>query len=465
MKQEQPSAQQNYEQARQRRRKKFRALAPKINGPDCTAPVSLEDFYAYMPMHNYIYTPCREMWPGTSVNARIPPVQIGIDENGNPVKIRASTWLDQNQPVEQMTWAPGAPMVINDRLVSHGGWIGRKGVHCFNLYRPPNPEAGDPEKADLWLDHIDNVFGADRHHIVQWLAHRVQQPQDKINHALVLGGRQGIGKDTLLEPVKYAIGSWNFIEAGPQQMLGRFNGFLKAVILRISEARDLGDVNRYKFYDHLKAYTAAPPDVLRVDEKNLREHSIFNCCGIIITTNHLLDGIFLPDDDRRHYVAWSNLDKEDFDDAYWKHIWTYYADGGLRHVAAYLRQLDISSFNAKAPPPKTDAFWEIVNASRPTEDAELADILDLLGNPDATTLKKVITAAATAGRQEFKDWLTDRKNRRLIPHRFEACAYLPVRNPDRQQKSGVWVVGGERQVVYAKQVLPLRDQIAAARKL
>jgi hypothetical protein len=57
-----------------------------------------------------------------------------------------------------------------------------------------------------------------------------------------------------------------FHEVSPQQMLGRFNSFLKSVILRVNEARDLGDVNRYQFYDHLKAYTAAPPDVLRCDE-------------------------------------------------------------------------------------------------------------------------------------------------------------------------------------------------------
>ena len=84
-------------------------------------------------------------------------------------------------------------------------------------------------------------------------------------------------------------------------MLGRFNGFVKSVILRISEARDLGDSNRFAFYDHMKTFTAAPPDVLRCDEKNLREYSILNCCGVIITTNHKADGIFLPADDRRHY--------------------------------------------------------------------------------------------------------------------------------------------------------------------
>ena len=67
-------------------------------------------------------------------------------------------------------------------------------------------------------------------------------------------------------------------------------------------------------------------------------------------------------------------------DEYWKTLWHWYASGGIEHVAAYLAELDISSFDAKAPPPKTAAFWEIVNASRAPEDA-VADALDALGCP------------------------------------------------------------------------------------
>ena len=221
------------------------------------------------------------------------------------------------------------------------------------------------------------------HHVIQWFAHRVQRPQEKINHALVLGGPQGIGKDTMLEPVKHAVGPWNFHEISPQHMLGRFNGFLRSVILRVNEARDLGDIDRFQFYDHMKAYTAAPPDVLRVDEKHLREYIILNCCGVIITSNHKADGIYLPADDRRHYVAWSNCSKEDFAPEYWSRLWSWYRNGGFEHVTAYLAGLDIASFDAKAPPPKTAAFWDIVDASRAPEDAELADVLDRLGRPDA----------------------------------------------------------------------------------
>jgi len=46
------------------------------NGFDASAGISLDDFYAYMPQHNYIYTPSCETWPGCSVNARIPPIEV-----------------------------------------------------------------------------------------------------------------------------------------------------------------------------------------------------------------------------------------------------------------------------------------------------------------------------------------------------------------------------------------------------
>jgi hypothetical protein len=430
------------------------------------AAVSLDDFYAYMPMHNYIFAPSREPWPASSIDSRIPPQPMLdgdgnpiLDGKGNPRTIKASKWLDQHRPVEQMTWSPGDPELIIGKLVSEGGWISKPRCQCLNIYKPPELIGGNAREAFHWTEHVVRLYGDDASHVIRWLAHRAQKPQEKINHALVLGGAQGIGKDTLLEPVKAAVGPWNFVEVSPQHMLGRFNGFLRSVILRVSEARDLGDVNRFAFYDHMKAYTAAPPDVLRVDEKNLREYSIFNVCGIIITTNYKTDGIYLPADDRRHFVAWSNLVKESFDQDYWNKLWDWYANGGIGHVTAYLRELDISTFNPKAPPPNTAAWWDIVDANRATESSELADVLDALGNPDATTL----TAISNHATGDFETWIRDRKNRRAIPHRLETAGYVPVRNDTAN--SGLWMVGGKRHVIYAKAALSVSDRYRAARKI
>jgi len=445
---------------------KKQQTADNKTAPEAVEGISVENFYAYMPTHNYIYVPSRESWPAASVNARLAPMPVldsngkqKLDNKGKPETTPASKWLDQNRPVSQMTWAPGEPLIITNRLISHGGWIKRLGEAVFNLYLPPTIIPGNAAQAEPWLDHIYKVYPNDAEHIIRYFAHRVQRPAEKLNHSLVLGGDQGIGKDTALEPVKYAVGPWNFLEVTPIQILGRFNGCLKSTILRISEARDLGEYDRFALYDHMKSMIAVPPDVLRVDEKNLREHSILNCCSVIITTNHRTDGIYLPADDRRHYVAWSSLKKTNFDESYWDRLWRWYLRQGLRHVAAYLLEFDISAFNPKAPPPQTSAFWDIVTASRSPEDAELADVLDRLGNPDAVTLPS-IQAHAQGG---FADFLLERKNRRIVGYRFEACGYIAVRND--AAKDGLWKIAGARQVVYAKNSLTLAEQMRAARKL
>ncbi|QWG11031.1 hypothetical protein KMZ29_14705 [Bradyrhizobium sediminis] len=416
--------------------------------------VKHEDFWAYSPAHSYIFVPTGEHWPASTVNSRLAPVIVPMREKPIP----AATFLDQNRSVEQATWAPGQSQIIADRLIADGGWIDRAGCKTFNLYRPPTikPKAGD---ASPWIDHIRWVYPEEAEHIISWLAQRVQRPDIKINHALVLGGNQGIGKDTLLEPVKAAVGPWNCSEVSPQQVLGRFNSFVKSVILRISEARDLGDTDRFAFYEHLKTLTAAPPDVLRVDEKHLREHAVLNVCGVIQTTNNK-DALHLPADDRRHFVAWSPRSKDDFQPGYWSALYSWFATGGNEIVAHHLATLDLSAFDAKAPPPKTRAFWEIVDASRAPEDAEMADAIDALGKPAAVTTQQVLGRSSMG----FADWLRDRKNRRKIGHRFEGCGYVSVRNPD-DARDGQWKIAGRRQTVYAKRELCLRDQVAAAERL
>jgi hypothetical protein len=436
-------------------------------------PVTVADFRAYMPSHQYIFIPSRELWPAASVNARCenPTDAAGKvftksmrreAKDGSvefkDVPMSPSQYLDEYQAVDQMTWAPGEKTVIENRLVDNGGWIDRDGCACFNLYRPPTAKLGIADMAASWVDHIRLIYPDDADHIIKWLAHRVQRPGEKINHGIVLGGGQGIGKDTVLEPVKYAVGPWNVSEVSPTHLLGNFNGFVKSVILRISEAHDLGDIDRFAFYEHMKIYTAAPPDVLRCNEKHLREHSVMNVCGVIVTTNHKTDGIYLPADDRRHYVAWSDKTREDFAEGYWRKLYAWYQSGGLGHVAAYLNQLDLSDFDPKAPPRKTPAFWDIVVSNRSPEDAELADGLELIGNPKALTLADLQQNPLVDG--NFRVWLEDPRNRRQIPHRLESAGYVAVAS---EAQDRLWVINKKRQTIYARKEFSIRDRgIAAA---
>ena len=449
-----------------------------------TRGIKLSDFQAYLPSHSYLYIPTRDLWAAVAVNSQLPPMPVlnedgsraigpktkdkdGNTQPGKPLSILANVWLDKNQAVEQMTWAPGEPMLIHDRLISEGGWFDHAGASCFNLYRPPTIKHGDAMQAGRWLDHVKKVYPDDWEHIIYWLAYRVQHPEIKINHNLVISGHPGVGKETLLQPAMQAVGPWNCSEVAPEDLFGSFNGYLKSVILRVSEARDMGDVNKFQLYERMKTMGAAPPDVLRINQKYMGEHHIVNIVGGIITSNYKTEGLYLPADDRRHYVAWSDLKYSDFDskpgagDAslYFDGMYRWYEqEGGYGHAAAFLATLDISGFNPKAPPPKTPAFWAIVGANRPTEESEIMDALDALNNPDAITIDWLITTASSG----LTTFLQDRKNRKAASHRITDAGYEPVRND--LAADGLWSIKRTRKVIYAKSTLTAQERTKAAQQ-
>ncbi len=422
--------------------------------------VTINDFYAHLPTQSFIFTPSNDMWPARSVDIKLG--KIADQEE----MINSSAYLYKYRAVEQMVWAPGETQLIKNRLIVNGGWRPKGNVNVFNQYIPPVIDTtGVAAFAGTWLKHLQLIYPNDHQHIIRWCAHRVQYPGVKINHALLLGGPPRIGKDTLLEPVKIAVGPWNFNEVSPQKILDPFNGHVKSVILRVNEARDLGDMTRYAFYDHMKTYIAAPPDVLSCNEKHIREYPVVNVCGIIITTNYKTDGIYLPPDDQRHYVAWTDIERSKIPEDHFRKLWDwYYNKNGMAHVAAYLREYDLSGFDCKAPPPLTKAFYEIVDANRAPEDSELATILDALNWPSAITISMLHKKAQSKNETfEFGSWLVDRKNRRAIPHRLEKVGYVPVSNDSAADR--LWAVDGVRQRVYANKQLSVSEQITAANKI
>jgi hypothetical protein len=444
-------------------------LAKKKKRDRLPTSATMDDFYAFLPEHAYMFVPTRKLWPAATINSI-------LGEGG-------AAELDRLKPVHEMAWCPGKEMIVRDKLVFEGGWLDKPGRNTFNTYMaPPVLKGGDAKKAQPWLDHVRKVYPDDADHLVKWLAHRMQFPEIKINHGLILGSdKHGIGKDTILEPMVRALGAWNVKDvSAAQSMDPKFNPFLESLICRINEASDLGDDDRFNVYNRRKTWMASPPATLSVADKNVKIHPVENVTGIIISANEK-GGLYLPAEDRRHYVAWSDCVPGDFEqdavaedspDHYWTKLHRWYDEGGVEHVAAYLTTLDLSRFNPKAPHPKTAAFWEIVNSGQSTEASELADLLDYVdapfGPPAVVTIEQLTAAAAEVGTgnkfDEIFTWLQDRRSRRSIPHRLNKCGYAPVRN-EADTNDGQWRVGGRRVTIYGRKDLPVRARIDAAQAL
>jgi hypothetical protein len=190
-----------------------------------------------------------------------------------------------------------------------------------------------------------------------------------------------------------------------------------------------------------------------------------NVLGLIVTTNHKTDGVYLPSDDRRHFIAWSNSAKEEFSAKYFNGMWQWLLrEGGNEHVAAYLATRDLKAFNAQTLPRQTAAFFDIVNASQAPEDAELADVLDEMeqdgqGQPRRPEVCSLLTIM-TSPRGAALEWLLDRRHRRSIPHRMERCGYIACRNPNAED--GLWKINGRRQTLYVKSSLTPEQRLLAA---
>jgi hypothetical protein len=255
------------------------------------------------------------------------------------------------------------------------------------------------------------------------------------------------------------VGEQNYQDITPRMLLGDFNSFAaQAILIRVSEARDIGDSDRRQLHEVLKGYTAAPPEMLRVNRKRLEEYYVPNVCGVIITTNYRTSALYLPPDDRRHYVAWSEAGREDFPEPYFAELWSWLNQGGAHAVVAYLEALDLSSFDPKRPPPQTDAFWAIVNASESPEVSDLRDVVGELGAGVAVSVEDVASKASCLGKHDLANELRDRQKAGRIPTRFSDVGLSAVMYAGDKSR-GRWTLReGGRVMLYASAKLDERQR-------
>jgi hypothetical protein len=434
-------------------------LGPLPEHPNLTNTEAhlLAKFWAHLPSGKMIYEGTREMWSSGSLDKHIGRVLKAMTAGQGML---ASTWLSRNRAVQSMGWAPGEPMIVEDKVLTKEGWLRNPGDRTFNAYVPPDiePIEGDVSK---WLDHIKCIYPNEWRHIVMWFAHRVQRPGEKVNHCLDFIGPQGVGKDSIIEPVIAAIGKHNFQGiAADVYYNSDFNDFLQSVILRLDEVHDLGGESRYGFYDKTKTIITAPPATHRINIKFVPQYSALNVCGVIMTSNHL-DALYISPDDRRHFVCVTTRTKDEFSREYWDYFYTWLEHGGNEAVAHYLANLDLTEFSAKAPPPKTAGWHMVVAAGLAPESGDLTDVIEGLGKPAALTLAMIRTQAPPDSQLRLA--FEDAKARRAIPKRLAECGYIAVANPDARESGGRWRTKTGRIAIYARQELSEDARLDAAR--
>ena len=293
--------------------------------------------------------------------------------HGKKPKIEASVCFDENR--QEM----GAHTLVGITYAAgEGVLVTRDGDVYGNRWRDARPVIG-AAGGDItpWLNHCEALIpeASEREHIWNVMAYKVQHPEVKINHAVLHGGDQGCGKDTLWAPFIWAV-------CGPQlknrglldnDTLGSQWGYaLESEILILNELKEPEARERRALANKLKPIIAAPPEMLTINRKGLHPYDMMNRVFVLAFSNDPVP-ISIDSQDRRWFALWSAAPRMAPHDA--RRLWGWYKTGGYEAIATWLHARNVSAFNPSAAPAWTEFKANLVEHGMSMAESYLVEMM------------------------------------------------------------------------------------------
>ena len=284
-------------------------------------------------------------------------------------RIEASVCYDENRQAKGaltlagVTYAAGEGVLVERQGQDYGNrWVNRR----------PATVPGD---ASPWLRHVERMIPdpVEREHVLNVMAYKIQNPNRKINHAVLHIGHPGSGKDTMWQPFLWAIGGASLANVAivrNEEITSQWGYALESEVMVFEELRQAEAKDRRALENHLKPIIAAPPEYLQVNRKGLHPYQSLNRIFVLAFSNERVP-LSLPSDDRRWFVTYSEAPR--MTETQGQAIWNWYAAGGVAVAANWLAQRPVDQFNPGAAPPETEAKAIMVEHGRSTAESYLIE--------------------------------------------------------------------------------------------
>jgi hypothetical protein len=298
-------------------------------------------------------------------------------------RVQASVYFDERRQeygapaIVGVTYAAGEDVLVaRDGLVYGNRWT--------NM-RPDMSGSDTIKESDIarWVDHCRILVQeeAELEHIWDVMAYKVQNPNVKINHAVLHGGDEGCGKDSMWAPFLWAIGgvhqhNRSIIETGGLDSQWGYS--LEAEVVILNELKEPEARERRALANKLKPLIAAPPETILINRKGLHPYEMLNRLQVVAFTNDPLP-ITLPTQDRRWFCVWSRAPRMCPDAA--ASLWGWYKNVGFERIAAWLHQRDVSRFMPAAAPPVTEWKLNMVEHGLSVAESYLVEMMRLRSGP------------------------------------------------------------------------------------
>lgn len=293
-------------------------------------------------------------------------------------------------------------MVWQTMLMEHGGnvfepngdaVISRDGLGYVNLWKPL---AYEPKKGDVspFLNHLKLVLKDDFkvNFLLDFIAFRMQNPNEKAHQALYLFGSQGSGKGTLKNVMQDVFGESAVKYAGNSEAVKAIENWARTffIVDEIEVKKSSAD------YDRIKALIVEKSMEGRLLYQNHKTHQVMS--QLIMFSNHSPN--FLEKDDRRFFVAeWSlpfGIDSKEHSEHFEKyHEWIR---EGIPALGYFLLNRNLLQYKPYSAPPMTDEKKQALSLAT---DSQIEKTIDYLNDNQEQVLFTVDEIKSGIGADEY----------------------------------------------------------------
>jgi len=291
-------------------------------------------------------------------------------------KVEASICFDQNRQTMGAKALVGITYAAGETVL-----VARDGDLYGNRWRDARPDVSGVIASEStiapWLNHCRELVPepAELDHLFDIMACKVQHPQVKINHAVLHGGDEGSGKDTMWAPFIWAVCGSHLKNRGimdNNSINSQWGYQLESEILLINELKEPDAAARRQLANQLKPIIAAPPEMLPINRKGLHPYQMANRVFVLAFSNDPVP-ISLASQDRRWFCVWSAAARMDAKVA--QALWAWYRKGGFESIAAWLHARDVTKFNPAAAPAMTEFKANLVEHGMSMAESYLVEML------------------------------------------------------------------------------------------
>ena len=291
-------------------------------------------------------------------------------------RVEASISYDQNRQASGAKALVGITYAAGETVL-----VARDGDLYGNRWRDARPDVSGVVVSESaiapWLDHCRALVPepAELEHLLDIMACKVQNPQVKINHAVLHGGDEGSGKDTMWAPFIWAVCGSHLKNRGimdNNSINSQWGYQLESEILLINELKEPDAAARRQLANQLKPIIAAPPEMLPINRKGLHPYQMANRLFVLAFSNDPVP-ISLASQDRRWFCVWSAAARMDAKVA--QALWAWYRKGGFESIAAWLHARDVTKFNPAAAPAMTEFKANLVEHGMSMAESYLVEML------------------------------------------------------------------------------------------